>query len=77
MPLLQQDGLIFEASPKLEIKTLLRPDLIPPFRQTVQAALESAMILCGGNKSLAAKSLQMKRTTFLAMWTKYVRDGEN
>ena len=59
------------------MKVLLRPDLVRPFRQTLQNAIESAMILCGGNKSLAAKSLQVKRTTFQAMWDKYVGDSEN
>jgi transcriptional regulator with PAS, ATPase and Fis domain len=77
MPLLQQSGLVFEPrlAPRPEMKTLLRPDLVRPFRQTVQDAIESAMILCGGNKSLAAKSLKVNRTTFQAMWNKYVRDG--
>lgn len=66
-------------APKLEMKLLLRPDLVRPFRQTVQDAIESAMILCGGNKSLAARALGVKRTTLNSMWLRYVRgrDSEN
>lgn len=77
MPLLQQNGLVFEprlAAPKL-MKVLLRPDLVRPYRETVQNAIESAMILCGGNLSLAAKSLGLKRTTLQSMLIRYVRDN--
>lgn len=78
MPLVQQDGLVFEprlAPPRLEMKALLRPDLVRPFRETVREAIESAMILCGGNMALAARSLGFKRPTLQAMWKKYVRDS--
>lgn len=89
MPLLQQNGMVFEPQkglvfraapvPRMEIKVVLRPelvrpylkvlarpDLVRPFRQTIQDAIESAMILCGGNMSLAAKSLGL---------VKYVREN--
>lgn len=76
MALLQQNGLVFEprlVAPKLEVK--LRPDLVRPFRETVKDAIESAMILCGGNMALAARSLGLKRTTLRSMWVKYVREN--
>lgn len=78
MALVQQNGLCFEprlAAPRLEMKALLRPDLVRPFQQTAKEAIESAMILCGGNMALAARSLGLKRTTLQAMWNRYVRES--
>jgi hypothetical protein len=76
MPLVQQNGLLFEPrlAPRPEMKVLLRPDLVRPFRETVQEVIESAMILCG-NMAMASRSLGLKRTTLQAMWNKYVRES--
>jgi ActR/RegA family two-component response regulator len=59
-------------SEKFRRARLLRPDLIRPFDEVVREALESAMILCGGNAALAARCLRMKRTTLQSKLTKYV-----
>lgn len=78
MPLLQQNGLVLVVERRLVTSKLgveLRPDLVRPLRQTLKDAIESAMILCGGNLSLAARRLQLKRSTLQSMRKKFVRDG--
>jgi DNA-binding NtrC family response regulator len=50
-------------------RSLIRPDLVRPLAEVKRDAIESALILCGGSRTLAAKQLEIAYRTVL--W--YVR----
>jgi len=50
-------------------RSLIRPDLVRPLAEVKQNAIESALILCGGNRRLTARQLGIAYRTVL--W--YVR----
>jgi DNA-binding NtrC family response regulator len=56
MPLVQQDGVLY-----LPVKT--RPDLVRPLHLVTREIIESALILCGGNRKEAARRLGISRET--------------
>jgi DNA-binding NtrC family response regulator len=59
-----------------DLKPVIRPDLVNPLReqklQFVRETIESALILCGGNRSLAADRLQISRQE-IAKWVQRFR----
>jgi DNA-binding NtrC family response regulator len=42
----------------------IRPDLVRSMREVEREAIESALILCGGDRNLAAERLGISRSTF-------------
>lgn len=58
------------------MNAVIRPDLVQPLRERklafVRNAIESALILCGGNRSLAADRLQITRTE-IQKWVQVFR----
>jgi len=56
MTLVQQDGVLY-----LPVKT--RPDLVRPLATVTREAIESALILCGGNRKEAARRLGLSLAT--------------
>lgn len=54
----------------------LRPDLVKPMTQVKLDAIESALILCGGNKKLAAESLEVSYRTVLYACRRFRRESK-
>lgn len=59
--------------PRLEprVEITIRPDLVRPLRVVEREAIESAMILCGGDTALASERLEIGRATLyrkLSQW---------
>jgi DNA-binding NtrC family response regulator len=85
MGLLQQDGtVVFQVKlptvvHETTVPTLERPhDLIRPWAEVERKAIESAMILCAGNLTLASQKLGLSRTGLRQKLNGYrVQDGES
>ena len=63
MALLQQDGSLVTA-PALRVavaRAVPRPELVKPLADVEREAVESAMILCGGNREQARRVLRISR----------------
>lgn len=54
-----------------EMLQRVAPDLVRPLADVTREAIESAMILCEGNVSKAAKRLQISRTTLASILERY------
>lgn len=57
MPLIQQSGEVYRPPARI------RPELVRPLGTVAREAIESALILCGGNRKLAARRLGISRET--------------
>jgi DNA-binding NtrC family response regulator len=64
MSLLLQDGTVFQ-------QVRPRPDLVVPLAQAEREAIESALILCAGNRTLAAHQLGISSRTLFVRMKKY------
>ena len=67
-PLLLNNG-------KIYIELMPRPELVKPLRQITREHVESALILCAGNRGLAAKRLGMSLRT-LMRWVEQFRSED-
>lgn len=71
MALLANDGTIVRRWPASPLPAIIdrtkldrakpRPDLVKPLKSAKRAHIESALILCGGDRSLAARQLGVSR----------------
>jgi DNA-binding NtrC family response regulator len=70
MSLLLQDGSVFQPVPPRPL-ALPRPDLVKPLATVQREAIESALILCAGNRTLAAHQLGISSKTLFVRMKKY------
>jgi transcriptional regulator with PAS, ATPase and Fis domain len=75
MALLTHRGSVIQ---KHEVLVIVRerPDLVRPLRAVERAHVESALILCGGNRQLTAKRLQVSLAT-VQRWVRKFREEDN
>lgn len=67
MPLVLQDGSLYQPVES-------RPELVRPLAQVMREAVESALILCGGNRAQAARKLGISYQNLRAKVAEYRRE---
>jgi DNA-binding NtrC family response regulator len=60
--------------PPMELVERIAPLLVTPLHVVERKAIESAMILCQGNVSEAAKRLAIGRTTLIGILKRYRKE---